>query len=63
MSKAYKVLAITERERIEKGGMVISGQLSKLTPGMVSHHSLSITLCMSLGALIHGISFDAERPG
>ena len=34
-------LAVTERERLEKSDMVISGQLRELTPGMVSHHLLS----------------------
>ena len=41
ISKAYQALAVTERERIDKGDMVISGLLSKLTSGMVSHHLLS----------------------
>ena len=41
ISKAYKALAIMERERNGKGDMVISGPLSKMTSGMVSHHLLS----------------------
>ena len=44
ISKAYRALAVTERERMEKGDMVISGQLSKLTPGMGSHHLFSYAM-------------------